>query len=135
MPSAEDANSYVAKQDLTGDGVYTEINFTMEAGKTYYFWFTQQTFIRGMNLCYARAHTIVEELILDTNATKLTFALNEEFSYEGLKVSVRCEDGNTYELKAEEFVVVAPDMTTAGTKKVEVKFKEVTIKTYEIVVS
>lgn len=135
MPSAEDANSYVAKQDLTGDGVYTEINFTMEAGKTYYFWFTQQTFIRGMNLCYARAHTIVEELILDTTVTKLTFALNEEFSYEGLKVSVRCEDGNTYELKAEEFVVVAPDMTTAGTKKVEVKFKEVTIKTYEIVVS
>lgn len=135
MPSAEDANSYVAKEDLVGDGNYAEINFTMEAGKTYYFWFTQQTFIRGMNLCYGRAHTIVEELVLDTTNTKLTFALNEEFSYDGLKVSVRCADGNTYELTNEEFVVTSPDMTTAGTKRVEVKFKEVTIKTYEIVVS
>lgn len=135
LPNSEDSSSYLAKQDLSGDGTYVEITFHVEAGKTYYFWFTQQTFIRGMNLCYGRAHTIVEELILDTTDVQLNFTVNEAFTYDGLKVSVRCEDGNTYALKTEEFIVVPSDMSTPGTKKIEVKYKEVTIKTYEITIS
>ncbi len=134
MPDASDSTTYVAKHELAGDGAYVEVNFTVEANQTYYFWFTQQTFIRGMNLSYGRVNSIVEELVLDTNEVKKSFQANEEFTYDGLKVSVKCADGNTYTLEANEFTVTAPDMSSAGTKVVEVKFKEVTIQTYEVVV-
>ncbi len=135
LPNAEDASTYLAKHVFSGDGSYDTVTFEVEKNKTYYFWFTAQTFIRGMMLSYEKVHSIVEELILDTTAVKKEFQVNEEFNSTGLVVSVKCENGKTYQLSDTDFVVVAPDMTSAGVKTVQVKYKDVTIKTYEITIS
>lgn len=131
----EDSSTYLAKYAFTGDGSYATVTFEVEKDKTYHLWFTAQTFIRGMNLSYEKVHSVVEELILDTTSAKKAFAANEEFTAEGLQVSVKCENGKTYQLSSEDYSVIAPDMTTPGTKTVQVKFKDVTVKTYDITVS
>ncbi|MDE7213321.1 MAG: bacterial Ig-like domain-containing protein [Anaeroplasmataceae bacterium] len=135
-PNADDSTTYVAKYDeFTSTSNWVTVTFELEAEKTYYFWFTGQAFIRGMNLSYGKVNTIVEELVLDTTDVKTSFEVGEEFVSENLKVSVRCADGGTYELSADEYTVTAPDMSAAGTKTVEVKFGDVTVKTYEIVIA
>ncbi|MDE5714615.1 MAG: InlB B-repeat-containing protein [Anaeroplasmataceae bacterium] len=134
-PNPEDESTYVdVFADFNGTSDWKTITFHLEAGKTYYLWFyvNAQHYIRGMNLSYGRVKSIAEELVIDTSETNTTFIVNDEFNYEGLKVSVRCEDGNTYELRREEYTVTAPDMTIEGKKIVQVKFGEVTIGTYEV---
>ncbi|MDE7263735.1 MAG: bacterial Ig-like domain-containing protein [Anaeroplasmataceae bacterium] len=135
-PDADDPNTYLDKfNDFSGTGNMKTVTFDLEADQTYYLWFTSgQYYIRGMNLSYSRVKEIAEELVVDATEAKTTFHTEEEFSYEALKVSVRCADGNVYELTDREFTVTAPDMTTAGVKIVQVKFGEVTIGTYEVVV-
>lgn len=135
-PTDEDPSTYVSKVELTTTSNWVTAEFQLEANTEYYLWFSgSQHYIRGMNLSYGKVHSIAEELVLDTTEAKLSFTVGEEFTSEGLKVSVRCADGNTYELSAEEFIITAPDMTTAGTKEVSVKFGEITVKTYEIVIA
>ncbi|MDE6660607.1 MAG: InlB B-repeat-containing protein [Anaeroplasmataceae bacterium] len=135
-PDANDSTTYIAKYDgFTSTSNWVTVTFELEAGKTYYFWFTGQCFIRGMNLSYGKVRTIVEELVLDTTDVKTSFEAEEEFVSENLKVSVRCADGGTYELSANEYTITAPNMNEVGPKIVEVKFGEVTVKTYEIIIS
>lgn len=136
-PDAENPSSYLDKFDeFSGTGTMKTVTFNLEAEQTYYLWFTPaQYYIRGMNLSYSRVKAIAEELVINSEEAQTTFHTNEEFSFEGLKVSVRCSDGNVYELSNSEFTVTAPDMTTSGTKTVQVKFGEVTLGSYEVVVN
>ncbi|MDE7095109.1 MAG: bacterial Ig-like domain-containing protein, partial [Anaeroplasmataceae bacterium] len=79
-PNADDSTTYVAKYDeFTSTSNWVTVTFELEAEKTYYFWFTGQAFIRGMNLSYGKVNTIVEELVLDTNDVKTSFEVGEEF--------------------------------------------------------
>lgn len=139
-PNPEDSTTYVAvfnEFSGTGSAGWKTVVFELEADQTYYLWFyaNAQHYIRGMNLSYGKVNTIVEELVLDTTDVKTSFEVGEDFVSENLKVSVRCADGGTYELSADEYTVTAPDMSAAGTKTVEVKFGDVTVKTYEIVIA
>lgn len=133
-PSADDETTYLDKYDLAGDSVYVKVEFTLEANQTYYLWFTGQTLIQGMNLSYGKVHSEIVEMTVQAENAKLSYMVGEEFTSEGLIVQVRCANGNTYDLLVDEFEVQTPDMTTAGTKTVEVKFGNVTVATYEITV-
>lgn len=133
-PSAEDPNTYVFKYDgtFTGTGNMNEIVFELEADHEYYLWFSAQTYIRGMNICYGKVNTRVTGLQLETDSVQQTFSVNDTFNYDHLVVKVQCADGNSYVLLPEEYEVIAPDMIEAGSKDVVVKFKDYTQNTYQI---
>lgn len=75
----------------------------------------------------------VTGLLLDTTGATLEFDVNDEFSSEGLKVMAAMSDGSYTNVTADA-TVTAPDMTTAGTKAVEVAYEGKTAN-YAITVS
>ena len=134
-PNGSDATTYLAKYEFAGDGSYVEVVFNLEAGNTYYLWFEQQLYIRGMNLSYGKVDSEVSEMTLDTTNVTKEFSVDQEFNSDNLVVSLKCVNEQSYVLDATEYTVLAPDMSVAGTKTVTVKFGNVTVATYEIVVS
>lgn len=131
---SDDESTYLAKYDLTGDGEYVKVTFTLEANQIYYLWFTGQTYIQGMNLSYGKVHSEVIKMDVLPQDAQISFKLGEEFTYDGILVQVECADGNTYDLNYEEYEVIVPDMSTPGTKTVQVQFGNITTASYEITV-
>lgn len=74
------------------------------------------------------------KLTLDTSAVQKEFIVGDTFGYTGLKAMLDMGNGSAATDVSGDVAVVAPDMTTAGTKKVTVRYGqasaayEVTIK-------
>ncbi|MCR5332779.1 MAG: bacterial Ig-like domain-containing protein [Bacilli bacterium] len=75
----------------------------------------------------------IDHLELDTSSVKKTFAVNEAFSYDGLIVKAVYESGSKVTL--DDYVVVAPNMSSAGSKTVTVRYINIFEATYQITVS
>lgn len=69
-------------------------------------------------------------LELDTSNAVTIFAVNEEFSSEGLVLYEKQSDGNNVRVKTGDYTVSAPDTSTAGEKEVTVTYgdKQITYK-------
>ncbi len=134
-PSAEDPNTYVDKCDtFSGTSTAVKITFNLEAEQTYYLWIANSTnfYFRAFNICYGKVNTRVTGLQLETESVQQEFSVNDAFNYDHLVVKVQCADGKSYVLLPEEYEVIAPDMTEAGSKDVVVKFKDYTQNAYQI---
>lgn len=125
-----DANTEAAFSVTTSNTLFSA---ELEAG-TYYFWGSANIWSRGFNIAYSEPQTCaIESLKIDAGNAKTTYVLGEEFSYENLIVYAKLKN-NKYE-KVTDFTVSAPDMETAGTKEVTVRYGDVTVGTYEIEVA
>ena len=63
-------------------------------------------------------------LSVDASAAKTEYLVDEEFSYEGIVVTVTKRDGTQEQVDLEECTVSEPDMETMGTKVVTVTFEK-----------
>lgn len=63
-------------------------------------------------------------LSVDASAAKTEYLVDEEFSYEGIVVTVTKRDGTQEQVDLEECAVSEPDMETMGTKVVTVTFEK-----------
>lgn len=63
-------------------------------------------------------------LSVDASGAKTEYLTNEEFSYEGIVVTVTKRDGSQEQVDLEECTVSEPDMETMGTKVVTVTFEK-----------
>ena len=75
---------------------------------------------------------VLSELSI-TRPSKVSFYVNDEFTYDGLRVYATYEDSSVRELNPSEYQVIAPDMSTPGVKQVVVRHEYLTAY-YEIVV-
>ena len=107
---------------LVNEGV--EDSFPVYAGETYYITATANAFIRGMGLVYNPTYHEVKEVNVDaTNACK-DFAAGQQFNYDGLVVHVKLANGEVKALKASQYEVVIPDLTTPGEKTITVRYQD-----------
>lgn len=121
--------------DFTKNDGFKEFSYVLEAGNTYYIYFSINTQIDGITMNYGKkAETVVNELVVDASKARALFNVGEEFNANKLVVKVECADGNTYTLNSNEYTVIAPDMTSIGTKDVVVMYGEFTTATYKITV-
>lgn len=76
----------------------------------------------------------VTAITLNTDNVKKAFAYGEQFSTAGLTVTAQLSDGTTQNIPLGSCTVSNPDMKVPGTKKITVKYKNVTA-TYQITVA
>ena len=67
---------------------------------------------------------VYTELSVDASGAKTEYLVDEEFSYEGIVVTVTKRDGTQEQVDLEECAVSEPDMETMGTKVVTVTFEK-----------
>jgi len=60
----------------------------------------------------------IKTIAITKQANDCAFVVGESFEYDGLEITATLFDGSTKVLQDSEFAVTAPDMTTAGTKRV-----------------
>ena len=73
-------------------------------------------------------------IALDISAAKTVFDFGEEFTTEGLKITVTMSDGSTKEVAPGDCNIKAPDTTKAGTRPVLVAYGGVSER-YEVTVN
>ena len=76
----------------------------------------------------------VTAITLNTDNVKKAFAYGEQFSTAGLTVTAQLSDGTTQNIPLGSCTVSNPDMKVPGTKKITVKYKNVTAN-YQITVA
>ena len=76
----------------------------------------------------------IGSISVDASGAQTEFGQNAAFSSEGIEVTCNYSDGTTRVLDADEYDVVAPDMTTTGEKTVTVSYGTFTA-TYDITVT
>lgn len=120
------------KQIISLTNQVTEYSFPVYKGETYVLTASANAFIRAMALIYNPTFYEVKEFNINTDNVTKRFAVGQEFNFEGLIASVKLSNDAVYELKEAEFAVEIPDMTTAGTKTIQVSYEGMLVKTYEI---
>ena len=124
--------TYVGVRSRSGAMYMTDITFTWASGGS-----STVTYFTTAPNCEPAALCVLTEITLNTDDVIKTFKTTDEFSAEGLVVTAKydnCQDRN----KTTEAIIVAPDMTTAGTKTVTVSYTENDVTkeaTYEITVA
>ena len=82
---------------------------------------------------YPTYHEVKEVNVDATNACK-DFAAGQQFNYDGLVVHVKLANDEVKALKASQYEVVIPDLTTPGEKTITVRYQDALEKTYKIMV-